>query len=60
LVNQYILLHLLALWCRDQWSREGRRENHDSRLVVIDQCGQVPPQEKPEEFNRVVLEFLGQ
>jgi 3-oxoadipate enol-lactonase len=29
-----------------------------SRLVVIKDCGHVPPLEKPEEFNKIVLDFL--
>jgi len=29
-----------------------------SKLVIIKDCGHVPPIEKPEEFNKVVLEFL--
>ena len=31
-----------------------------ARVVIIDQCGHVPQIEKPEEFNRALLEFLGQ
>ena len=31
----------------------------NSRLHIIDRCGHVPQIEKPEEFNRLVLEFLG-
>ena len=30
----------------------------DSELHWIDQCGHVPMQERPEEFNRIYLEFL--
>src|SRR3989304_6272116 len=29
-----------------------------SKLVIIKDCGHVPPIEKPEEFNEVVLDFL--
>ena len=29
-----------------------------SKLVIIKDCGHVPPIEKPEAFNKVVLEFL--
>jgi len=32
----------------------------NSQLHVFDQCGHMPHFEKPEEFNRVVLEFLSQ
>lgn len=31
-----------------------------SKMAVIDQCGHVPELEKPREFNRVLMEFLGQ
>lgn len=30
-----------------------------ARVVVVEQCGHVPQIEKPAEFNRAVLEFLG-
>ena len=31
-----------------------------AKLVVIDQCGHIPQIEKPQEFNKALLEFLGQ
>jgi pimeloyl-ACP methyl ester carboxylesterase len=31
-----------------------------SKLVSIKECGHIPELEKPEEFNRTVLDFLGQ
>lgn len=31
----------------------------NSRLHIFDRCGHMPQIEKPEEFNRLVLEFLG-
>jgi len=31
-----------------------------SKLVAIKECGHVPQLEKPEEFNRALLDFLGQ
>ena len=31
----------------------------NSKLVILDEVGHVPHAEKPEEFNRVVIEFLG-
>jgi len=31
----------------------------NSQLHILDRCGHVPQIEKPEEFNRLVLEFLG-
>jgi 2-hydroxy-6-oxonona-2,4-dienedioate hydrolase len=30
-----------------------------SKMAVIDQCGHVPELEKPEEFDRALMEFLG-
>jgi 3-oxoadipate enol-lactonase len=32
----------------------------DSKLIIIRDCGHVPPIEKPEEFNRTVLDFLNE
>jgi 3-oxoadipate enol-lactonase len=29
-----------------------------SKLVIIKECGHVPPIEKPDEFNRILLDFL--
>jgi pimeloyl-ACP methyl ester carboxylesterase len=40
---------------------EGERFNKDiagSKLIVIDECGHVPPVEKPVEFNAAVIKFL--
>src|ERR1051325_8915998 len=40
---------------------EGEHFNKDisgSKLIVFDQCGHVPPVEKPGEFNAVVIKFL--
>ena len=40
---------------------EGERFNKDiagSKLIVIDECGHVPPIEKPTEFNAAVVKFL--
>jgi pimeloyl-ACP methyl ester carboxylesterase len=31
-----------------------------SKLVAIKECGHIPQLEKPEEFNRAVLDFVGQ
>jgi triacylglycerol lipase len=31
-----------------------------SKLVAIKECGHIPQLEKPEEFNRALLDFLGQ
>jgi 3-oxoadipate enol-lactonase len=30
----------------------------ESKLVIMKECGHVPPIEKPEEFNRIVIGFL--
>jgi len=30
-----------------------------AKLVVLDQCGHLPQIEKPADFNRAVLDFLG-
>jgi pimeloyl-ACP methyl ester carboxylesterase len=40
---------------------EGEHFNKDiagSKLIVIDECGHVPPIEKPAEFNAAVVKFL--
>ena len=40
---------------------EGEHFNKDiagSKLIVIDECGHVPPIEKPAEFNAAVIKFL--
>jgi 2-hydroxy-6-oxonona-2,4-dienedioate hydrolase len=29
-----------------------------AKLAVLDQCGHLPQLEKPDEFNRAVLDFL--
>lgn len=34
------------------------KEIHNSKKVVINDCGHLPFVEKPEEFNREVLNFL--
>ena len=34
------------------------RAIRDSRLVLIDECGHIPQVEQPQEFNRLVREFL--
>ncbi|HEX9137871.1 MAG TPA: alpha/beta fold hydrolase, partial [Nitrospirota bacterium] len=31
-----------------------------AKMAQFDQCGHLPEMEKPAEFNRAVLEFLGQ
>lgn len=41
-----------------KYSRILNEKIEDSRLVVMKDCGHVPLLEKPEEFNRVVMDFL--
>jgi len=31
----------------------------NSQLHILDRCGHLPQIEKPEEFNQLVLDFLG-
>ncbi len=54
----------LVLWGRDDQSfpiehaHYGHRSIRNSELHIFDQCGHLPNFEKPEEFNRLVLDFL--
>jgi pimeloyl-ACP methyl ester carboxylesterase len=54
----------LLIWGRDDrllalsGSRRVLREVPHARLAVLDGCGHLPMVEQPEEFNRVVAEFL--
>ena len=41
-----------------RYSKILNSEITDSELVIIKDCAHVPPIEKPEEFNSIVLEFL--
>jgi 3-oxoadipate enol-lactonase len=41
-----------------QYSKILNEKIEGSKLVVIKECGHVPPLEKPEEFNKIVLDFL--
>ncbi len=41
-----------------KYSRILREKIRNSTLVTIKHCGHVPPIEKPEEFNQIVLMFL--
>jgi pimeloyl-ACP methyl ester carboxylesterase len=41
-----------------QYAQEAHRRIHGSRLYIIPECGHWPQREKPEEFNRVLLDFL--
>ncbi len=38
----------------------GHEQIRGSRLHVFEQCGHIPNLEKPAEFNRLVLDFLGE
>jgi 2-hydroxy-6-oxonona-2,4-dienedioate hydrolase len=38
--------------------REAARHIPDSEFVVMDECGHWPQFEKPDEFNRIRLNFL--
>jgi pimeloyl-ACP methyl ester carboxylesterase len=46
----------VPLVCGEQYARLIPQ----SRLTVLERCGHLPPIEKPEEFARLVLEFLGE
>ena len=54
----------LVVWGRDDpWhplsmAREFERRISGARMVILPQCGHLPHEERPEEFNRLVLEFL--
>ncbi len=41
-----------------RWAEEAHKRIAGSKLVVIDNAGHWPQREKPEEFNRVLVEFL--
>jgi pimeloyl-ACP methyl ester carboxylesterase len=40
------------------WARRAHKRLPNSELRVFDACGHWPPRERPEEFNRVVDDFL--
>ncbi|MEW6145889.1 MAG: alpha/beta fold hydrolase [Thermodesulfobacteriota bacterium] len=42
-----------------KYSRILREKIKNSTLVTIKHCGHVPPIEKPDEFNEIVMRFLG-
>ncbi len=48
--------HIIPLWVGERLARDLPR----SRLEVIERCGHVPPEERPEESLRVVREFLAE
>jgi len=41
-----------------KYSRILREKIKNSTLVTIKHCGHVPPIEKPDEFNQIVMRFL--
>jgi 3-oxoadipate enol-lactonase len=42
-----------------KYSRILKEKIKNSTLVTLKSCGHVPPIEKPDEFNRIVMSFLG-
>ncbi len=54
----------LLVWGRDDellpvgYGEKLRDALPGSKMVVLDQCGHVPPMEKPAEFTQAVLDFL--
>ncbi len=40
-------------------ARKGTEKIYDSKLVLIPRCGHFIPYEKPDEFNKEVLNFMG-
>lgn len=40
------------------YAQQAHQRIHGSRLYVIPECGHWPQREKPEEFNRILLDFL--
>lgn len=62
---QAIHVPTLVVWGRNDElipvddARKFGRGIRGARIVVVEQSGHVPQIEKPEEFNRALLEFLG-
>jgi len=56
----------LVLWGRDDAliplasAERFQKAIPGAKLVVFDQCGHIPQIEKPQEFNKALLKFLGQ
>ncbi|NIV10705.1 MAG: alpha/beta fold hydrolase, partial [Aliifodinibius sp.] len=41
-----------------KWAERAHQLMPESKLKIIPNCGHIPPREKPEEFNRLVIEYL--
>jgi pimeloyl-ACP methyl ester carboxylesterase len=60
----HITAPTLIIWGRDdtvnalEMGEETHRRIPRSRLAVLDGCGHYPPTECPDQFNRLLLEFL--
>jgi pimeloyl-ACP methyl ester carboxylesterase len=60
----YITAPTLIIWGRDdqvnalEMGEETHRLIPNSRFIVLDDTGHGVPTERPEEFNRLLLEFL--
>jgi pimeloyl-ACP methyl ester carboxylesterase len=54
----------LFVWCREdeitplQWGEDYAAAVPHAELAVIEGCGHLPNLEKPDQFNKVVIEFL--
>jgi pimeloyl-ACP methyl ester carboxylesterase len=54
----------LILWCRDDkliplsFGERFHQEIANSRFQIIDNCGHIPPQERPAEYAAAVLQFF--
>jgi Alpha/beta hydrolase family len=54
----------LFVWCREdeitplKWGEDYAAAVPGAQLAVIEGCGHLPNLEKPEAFNRAVIEFL--
>ncbi len=56
----------LLIWGRNdeivplEFSQRFQKAIPDSKLAVINECGHIPQLEKPQEFNKVLIDFLTQ
>jgi pimeloyl-ACP methyl ester carboxylesterase len=66
LITQYktIKVPVLIIWGAEdevvplEVGKKFKRDIPNSQLVVIPQCGHIPLEEKPEETNKAIMEFL--